>query len=103
MRRREFIKVIAGSAAAWPLAVRAQQGERVRRIGVLMGGHETDSEAQTWKKAFELRLAELGWTDGRRFRGYPRQAWRECYWFHQFRRHDVGQVAANPEGYCAQY
>src|SRR6516164_4973370 len=68
MRRREFIKVIAGSAAAWPLAVRAQQGERVRRIGVLMGGHETDSEAQTWKKAFELRLAELGWTDGRNVR-----------------------------------
>ena len=68
MRRRTFITLLGGTAAAWPLAVRAQQGERVRRIGVLMGGHETDSEAQTWKKAFELRLAELGWTDGRNVR-----------------------------------
>jgi hypothetical protein len=63
-----YVHLLGGTAAAWPLAVRAQQGERVRRIGVLMGGHETDSEAQTWKKAFELRLAELGWTDGRNVR-----------------------------------
>jgi putative tryptophan/tyrosine transport system substrate-binding protein len=68
MRRRDFIKGIAGSATAWPLAARAQQTETVRRIGVLMATPESDPEVQAWKKAFEQRLAELGWTDGRNVR-----------------------------------
>src|SRR6266487_590682 len=65
MRRREFITLLGGVAAAWPLAVRAQQGERVRRVGVLMGYAENDSEAQAWVAAFREALQKLGWTEGR--------------------------------------
>src|SRR5262245_56576561 len=65
MRRRDFIKVIAGSAAAWPLAARAQQGDRMRRIGVLLGYDENDSAAQSWTTAFKQRLQKLGWIEGR--------------------------------------
>ena len=64
MRRREFI-VLVGSAAAWPFAARAQQTERMRRIGVLSSLAETDLEAQAWDAAFRKRLVELGWIDGR--------------------------------------
>jgi putative tryptophan/tyrosine transport system substrate-binding protein len=63
--RREFITLVGGSAAAWPLAARAQQGERMRRIGVLMAYTESDSEAQAWIAAFRQGLQKLGWTDGR--------------------------------------
>jgi len=63
MKRRAFIAMLSG-AAAWPLAARAQQGERVRRIGVLMGFTTTDPEAQAFQRAFSQRLRELGWTDG---------------------------------------
>ena len=65
MRRRDFIKVIVGSTAAWSLAVHAQQAERVRRIGVLMGYAENDWEAQAWVAAFREALQKLGWTEGR--------------------------------------
>src|SRR5258707_9492962 len=64
MRRRDFIKAVAGSAAAWPLAVRAQQSERKRRVGVLMGLAADDPEAQDRIAAFEQGLQQLGWTDG---------------------------------------
>jgi hypothetical protein len=64
MRRREFIAGL-GSAAAWPVAARAQQAERVRRIGVLSGVAESDIESQIWDAAFRKRLGELGWIDGR--------------------------------------
>ena len=63
-RRREFIKVIAGSAA-WPLAARAQQPERVRRIGVLMNLAADDPEAKTYIGTFLQQLQELGWNVGR--------------------------------------
>jgi putative tryptophan/tyrosine transport system substrate-binding protein len=63
MRRREFISVIGG-AAAWPLAARAQQPDRVRRIGVLMGYAESDRAAQSWLAAFRGALPKLGWTEG---------------------------------------
>ena len=64
MKRREFITLLGGAAAAWPLEVRAQQGERVRRIGLLMGTAD-DREGQTRVAALKQGLQELGWTDGR--------------------------------------
>ncbi len=68
MRRREFIAVLGGAAIAWPLAVRAQQGERVRRIGVLLSAATDDPEYPTLLSAFRHRLQELGWSDGRNLR-----------------------------------
>jgi putative ABC transport system substrate-binding protein len=66
MRRRDFIKVVAGSASFWPLAARAQQPERMRRIGVLQGGLDTDDpRSQPNITAFLQVLQQLGWTDGR--------------------------------------
>ena len=61
MKRREFISLLSG-AAAWPLAARAQQGERVRRIGLLMGVAD-DREGQVRVTALKQGLQELGWTD----------------------------------------
>ncbi len=68
IRRREFIFTLGGAAAAWPLAARAQQGERARRIGVLMNLSENDPEAQGLVAAFREGLAQLGWIDGRNVR-----------------------------------
>ena len=68
MRRRDFIKVIAGSAAAWPIAAHAQQPDKVRRVGVLISGAETDAEYQARLAAFRERLQQLGWTEGRNVR-----------------------------------
>jgi putative ABC transport system substrate-binding protein len=67
MRRREFFGVLGGAAAvsAWPLAARAQQGERMRRIGVLAAITADDPEAQARNASFLQRLGELGWTVGR--------------------------------------
>src|SRR5215469_14078434 len=67
MRRREFIAGL-GSAAAWTLRARAQQGDRVRRIGVLMAHDENDRLAKARISAFTQALAGLGWTDGRNVR-----------------------------------
>src|SRR5262245_18468334 len=69
MRRRDFIKIIGGAAAGWPLAAHAQQPERMRRIGVLLGVLPADDpEALARITAFVQRLQELGWTDGRNLR-----------------------------------
>jgi len=67
LKRREFFMLLGG-AAAWPLAVHAQQGERMRRIGVLMNLAPEDSESQRRLTAFVQGLQELGWTDGRNVR-----------------------------------
>jgi putative ABC transport system substrate-binding protein len=67
IRRREFIAGLGG-AAAWPVVARAQQGEHVRRIGVLMPGDENDPVAKARLSAFTQALADLGWTDGRNVR-----------------------------------
>ena len=68
MKRREFITLLGGAAAAWPLAARAQQGERMRRIGVLMSTAADDPEGQARIAAFLQGLQQLGWTDGRNVR-----------------------------------
>jgi putative tryptophan/tyrosine transport system substrate-binding protein len=68
MRRREFITLLGGAAVAWPTAARAQQPERMKRIGMLMGYPESDSEAQTKIAAFQDGLQKLGWTEGRNTR-----------------------------------
>jgi putative ABC transport system substrate-binding protein len=65
--RRQFIAGL-GSAAAWPAVVQAQQGDRVRRIGMLMSGDESDPVMKTWVSAFTQALAGLGWIDGRNVR-----------------------------------
>jgi putative ABC transport system substrate-binding protein len=68
MRRREFITLLGGAAAAWPLAVHAEQPDRMRRIGVLMAFAESDPEAQAWVAAFRDGLQKLGWAEGRNIR-----------------------------------
>ena len=68
MSRREFIALLAGLAAFWSLAVHAQQPDRVRRIGVLMGYAESDSDAQAKLAAFRDGLQKLGWAEGRNIR-----------------------------------
>jgi putative ABC transport system substrate-binding protein len=67
LQRREFITLLGG-AAAWPLAARAQQRDRVRRIGVLMSWDENDPEGKRRYSAFTQALAGLGWTEGRNMR-----------------------------------
>ena len=68
MKRREFITLLGGAAAAWPLAARAQQGVRVRRIGVLLPATADNKEFQVWVGAFLQGLAQLGWIMGRNVR-----------------------------------
>jgi ABC-type uncharacterized transport system substrate-binding protein len=68
MRRRELITLLGGAIAGWPLAARAQQGERVRRIGILLSARADDPAFQTWLGAFLQGLALLGWTIGRNVR-----------------------------------
>ena len=68
LKRRDFITLLGGAAAAWPLAGRAQQGERVRRIGVLQNTAADDPEGQSRVAAFLQPLQELGWTDGHNVR-----------------------------------
>jgi putative ABC transport system substrate-binding protein len=68
MHRRSFVTLLGTSAAAWPLAARAQQGDRVRRIGVLMPYDENDPEGKRRVSAVTQALADLGWTDGRNVR-----------------------------------
>jgi putative ABC transport system substrate-binding protein len=83
MKRREFISLLGGAAAAWPLAVRAQHGERARRIGVLMNLAVDDAEGQARIAAFLQGLQQLGGTDSGNVRidyrwaaGPPQGMWR---------------------------
>jgi putative ABC transport system substrate-binding protein len=73
IRRRDFITLLGG-AAAWPLAARAQQGDRVRRVGLLIAGDENDPVSKTNISAFTQGLAGLGWTEGR-------NVWMDLRWY----------------------
>src|SRR5437764_1265384 len=68
LRRREFITLLGGAVAAWPLASAAQQPEQMRRIGVLMAYAERDLEGETWVGAFREELKKLGWAEGSNLR-----------------------------------
>jgi putative ABC transport system substrate-binding protein len=68
MKRRTFITLLGGAAVSWPIAARAQQGERMRRIGVLMINPESDPEGQTWVRVFREEIQKLGWTEDRNIR-----------------------------------
>src|SRR5215469_13296940 len=94
MRRREFIKVVAGLAVALPFAVRAQQPERVRRIGILLATTADDAEFQAWVGAFLQALALLGWTIGRNVRIDTRWATANAG---EIRRHATELAALAPD------
>jgi hypothetical protein len=93
MRRRDFITLLGG-ATAWPLAARAQQGERVRRIGVLMASTADDPESQARIAAFAQALKQLGWTDGRNLRIDTRWATSNA---DDLRRHAAELAALAPD------
>src|SRR5712671_4718373 len=84
MRRREFITLCGGAAAAWPLAARAQQPERMRRIGVLMNVAVGDLEGEARSAAFLQALQQLGWSDGRNVRIDYRWAAGDTGRFHRY-------------------
>jgi hypothetical protein len=65
MKRRDFITLLSSAAVAWPFAARAQQPAQMRRIGVLMNRAADDPEGQAGVAAFQTRLEQLGWSDGR--------------------------------------
>ena len=65
MKRREFITLLGGAAAAWPLAARAQQGGPIRRVGVLIGGTSDDPDTTSLLAVFQWALQERGWIEGR--------------------------------------
>src|SRR2546421_4683541 len=97
MRRREFITLLGGAAASsvsWPLGVRAQQGERMRRIGILLNASSDDPQYQAWVGAFLRALALLGWTIGRNVRIDTRWAGTNAA---EIRRHAAELVALAPD------
>ena len=95
MKRREFITLLGGAAAvAWPLAARAQQPERVRRIGVLMASAADDLESQARIAAFLQGLQQLGWADGRNVRIDTRWATTDA---DDIRRHAAELAALAPD------
>src|ERR1700746_2512034 len=97
MKRREFITLLGG-AAAWPLAVRAQEGERMRRIGVLLAAAADDAEFQARVGAFLQGLALLGWTIGRNVRIDTRWATTNAA---EIRRHAAELAALAPDAILA--
>jgi putative ABC transport system substrate-binding protein len=94
MRRREFITLLGGSVATWPLVARAEQPERMRRIGVLMASAADDSESQARIAGFLQALQQLGWADGRNVRIDTRWATTNP---DDIRRHAAELVALAPD------
>jgi putative tryptophan/tyrosine transport system substrate-binding protein len=93
VKRREFITLLGG-ATAWPLAARAQQTERVRRIGVLVASPEDDAEFQARMAAFNEGLTKLGWTEGRNVRIDTRWATTNA---DDLRKHAAELAASTPD------
>ena len=94
MRRREFIALLGGAAATWPLAARAQQGERMRRIGVLTATVSDDVEGRARLAAFQQGLQQLGWAEGRNMRIDTRWAGANAA---EIRKHAAELVALAPD------
>jgi putative tryptophan/tyrosine transport system substrate-binding protein len=94
MRRREFVTVLGGAAVAWPLAARAQQDERMRRVGVLLNVNADDLDMQGHVATFVRALQQLGWTDGRNVRIDTRWAAGDSA---EIRRHAEELVALAPD------
>ena len=94
MRRREFITVLGGVAAAWPLAARAQQPERMRRIGIILPATADDLEFQARLAAFHQGLAQSGWIIGRNVRTDTRWTTTNAA---EIRRHAVELAALAPD------
>ena len=92
MKRREFITLLGGAAVAWPVAARAQQGEPMRRIGVLMNMGADDTEGQDRLAAFTQALKQLGWSEGRNLRIDTRWATAD-----DIRRHAAELAALAPD------
>src|ERR1700726_181416 len=92
--RRRFISGLGGAAAAWPLAARAQQGERMRRIGILLNASANDPQYQAWVGAFLQGLALLGWTIGHNVRIDTRWAGGTAA---EVRRHAAELAALAPD------
>jgi putative ABC transport system substrate-binding protein len=93
-KRRAFITLLGGAAAAWPLAARAQRAEQERRIGVLMNLAENDAESKARIAAFVKGLSELGWTDGHNARIDARWAAADP---NRFRRYAAELIALAPD------
>jgi putative ABC transport system substrate-binding protein len=94
MRRREFIALVGGAAAFWPVAARAQQARRVRRIGVLTNLAADDPEGQVRFTPFAQALAQLGWTVGENLRIEQRWAAADA---ERIRRYAAELVALTPD------
>jgi putative ABC transport system substrate-binding protein len=93
MKRREFIRLLGGTAAGWPFAVRAQQTVQMRRIGALMNIAEQDPQSLVWAPAFERGLEQRGWTRGGNLQIEYRWASNEVL----YRRFAQELVALNPD------
>src|SRR5215471_9074863 len=94
MRRREFIKILGGAVAAWPLSAPAQQAERIRRIGVLIPATEDDADYQARAGAFLQGLQQLGWIIGQNVRIETRWATSNQA---DIRRHATELVTLGPD------
>jgi putative ABC transport system substrate-binding protein len=90
IQRRSFFILLGGAAAAWPLAARAQQRKRIRRIGVLMFGDENDFLSKISLSAFTQALSDLGWMDGRKVRMELRWGGRDTNRIQAFAQELVG-------------
>jgi putative ABC transport system substrate-binding protein len=94
MKRREFITLLGGAAASWPLAARAQEPQRMRRIGILLASPADDAEFQAWVGAFLQGLQEAGWSIGRNVRIDTRWATTNAP---EIRRHAAELAALAPD------